>query len=411
MDGRSARPKGIALTERQRIAWLRLIRSDNVGPATFRDLINHFGSAETALAALPELSARGGATRSIRIATEGEAERELEAANKFGARFVGIGEPEYPPSLRQIDGAPPLLAVKGNLSAAVGPAIGVVGSRNASISGTKFAAMVARDCGCAGYTIVSGLARGIDTAAHRASLDTGTIAAMAGGLDQPYPPENAGLLEEIWNGNGLAVSEMPFGWEPRARDCPRRNRLIAGIALGVVIVKAATRSGSLITARLAGEFRRLVFAVPGSPLDPRCHGTNSLLKDGAMIVTAPSDIVEAVAPLSKPDRSPHLSSKSPTTAQRPVRHTCRRRARPRRRYFAFASRRNRSRPHRGCPRADACRDRRYHPTHRADACRGLPRPAGTGYRRTSTSPDGRARLSCNGRMRHYMRACRSPASM
>ena len=301
MDGRSARPKGIALTERQRIAWLRLIRSDNVGPATFRDLINHFGSAETALAALPELSARGGATRSIRIATEGEAERELEAANKFGARFVGIGEPEYPPSLRQIDGAPPLLAVKGNLSAAVGPAIGVVGSRNASISGTKFAAMVARDCGCAGYTIVSGLARGIDTAAHRASLDTGTIAAMAGGLDQPYPPENAGLLEEIWNGNGLAVSEMPFGWEPRARDFPRRNRLIAGIALGVVIVKAATRSGSLITARLAGEFRRLVFAVPGSPLDPRCHGTNSLLKDGAMIVTAPSDIVEAVAPLSKPD--------------------------------------------------------------------------------------------------------------
>ncbi len=161
--------------------------------------------------------------------------------------------------------------------------------------------MVARDCGRAGYTIVSGLARGIDTAAHRASLDTGTIAAMAGGLDQPYPPENAGLLEEIWNGNGLAVSEMPFGWEPRARDFPRRNRLIAGIALGVVIVEAATRSGSLITARLAGEFGRLVFAVPGSPLDPRCHGTNSLLKDGAMIVTAPSDIVEAVAPLSKPD--------------------------------------------------------------------------------------------------------------
>ncbi|KQV31769.1 DNA processing protein DprA [Rhizobium sp. Root1203] len=300
MDGRSARPKGIALTERQRIAWLRLIRSDNVGPATFRDLINHFGSAETALAALPELSARGGATRSIRIATEGEAERELEAANKFGARFVGIGEPEYPPSLRQIDGAPPLLAVKGNLSAAIESAIGVVGSRNASISGAKFAAMVARDCGRAGYTIVSGLARGIDTAAHRASLDTGTIAAMAGGLDQPYPPENAGLLEEIWNGNGLAVSEMPFGWEPRARDFPRRNRLIAGIALGVVIVEAATRSGSLITARLAGEFGRLVFAVPGSPLDPRCHGTNGLLKDGAMIVTTPSDIVEAVGPLSKP---------------------------------------------------------------------------------------------------------------
>lgn len=301
MDALSARPKGIALTERQRIAWLRLIRSDNVGPATFRDLINHFGSAEAALSMLPELSARGGATRSIRIATEAEAHRELEAAQRFGARFVGIGEPDYPQALRQIDGAPPLLAVKGDLSVLKRPAVGIVGSRNASISGAKFAAMIARDCGRAGYVVVSGLARGIDTAAHRASLDTGTIAAMAGGLDQPYPPENVGLLEEIWNGNGLAVSEMPFGWEPRARDFPRRNRLIAGISLGVAVVEAAVRSGSLITARMAGEFGRLVFAVPGSPLDPRCHGTNGLLKEGAMIVTSPEDVVEALAPLSQPD--------------------------------------------------------------------------------------------------------------
>ncbi len=301
MDTLSARPKGIALTERQKIAWLRLIRSDNVGPSTFRDLINHFGSAETALAMLPELSARGGAPRSIRIATEAEAHRELEAAQRFGARFVGIGEPEYPQALRQIDGAPPLLAVKGDLSAASRPAVGIVGSRNASISGAKFAAMIARDCGRAGYTVVSGLARGIDTAAHRASLATGTIAALAGGLDRPYPPENVGLLEEIWNGNGLAVSEMPFGWEPRARDFPRRNRLISGISLGLVVVEAALRSGSLISARLAGEFGRLVFAVPGSPLDPRCQGTNGLLKDGAMIVTAPEDVVEALAPLSGPD--------------------------------------------------------------------------------------------------------------
>jgi DNA processing protein len=301
MDALSAKPKGIALTERQRIAWLRLIRSDNVGPATFRDLINHFGSAEAALSMLPELSARGGATRSIRIATEAEAYSELEAAQRFGARFIGIGEPDYPQALRQIDGAPPLLAVKGDLSVLNRPAVGIVGSRNASVSGAKFAAMIARDCGRAGYAVVSGLARGIDTAAHRASLDTGTIAAMAGGLDQPYPPENVGLLEEIWNGNGLAVSEMPFGWEPRARDFPRRNRLIAGIALGVAVVEAAVRSGSLITARMAGEFGRLVFAVPGSPLDPRCHGTNGLLKDGAMIVTSPEDVVEALAPLSQPD--------------------------------------------------------------------------------------------------------------
>jgi len=301
MDALSAKPKGIALTDRQRIAWLRLIRSDNVGPATFRDLINHFGSAEAALSMLPELSARGGATRSIRIATEAEAYRELEAVQRFGARFVGIGEPDYPQALRQIDGAPPLLAVKGDLSVLNRPAVGIVGSRNASISGAKFAAMIARDCGRAGYTVVSGLARGIDTAAHRASLNTGTIAAMAGGLDQPYPPENVGLLDEIWNGYGLAVSEMPFGWEPRARDFPRRNRLIAGISLGVAVVEAAFRSGSLITARMAGEFGRLVFAVPGSPLDPRCHGTNGLLKDGAMIVTSPEDVVEALAPLAQPD--------------------------------------------------------------------------------------------------------------
>jgi DNA processing protein len=297
----SARKTGIALTDKQRIAWLRLIRSDNVGPATFRDLINHFGSAETALSMLPELSQRGGATRSIRIASEQDALRELDFADRFGARFVGIGEPDYPPALRQIDAAPPLLAVKGNLSVGTRPTVGIVGSRNASISGTKFAAMIARDCGRAGYSVISGLARGIDTAAHRASLDTGTIAAMAGGLDQPYPPENLPLLEEIWNGAGSAISEMPFGWEPRARDFPRRNRLIAGCALGLVVVEAATRSGSLITARLAGEFGRLVFAVPGSPLDPRCHGTNGLLKEGAMIATGPEDIIEALAPLSQLD--------------------------------------------------------------------------------------------------------------
>ena len=299
-DG-SAKRTGIALTERQRIAWLRLIRSDNVGPATFRDLINHCGSAENALAMLPELSARGGATRAIRIAGLQEAERELEAAHRFGARFVGIGEPDYPPALRQIEGAPPLLAMKGDLSAATRPSVGVVGSRNASISGAKFAAMIARDCGRAGYTVTSGLARGVDTAAHRASLETGTIAVLAGGLDQPYPPENVPLLDEIAEGAGLAVSEMPFGWEPRARDFPRRNRLISGISLGVVVVEAAERSGSLITARMATDFGRLVFAVPGSPLDPRCHGTNGLLKQGAIVTTGSADVIEALAPLSQLD--------------------------------------------------------------------------------------------------------------
>ena len=176
-DGSAGR-RGIALTDKQRIAWLRLIRSDNVGPVTFRDLINHFGSAETALEMLPELSRRGGSTRAIRIASREDAERELALAARHGARFLGIGEPDYPPLLRQIDGAPPLLAVKGNLAIATDPAIGMVGSRNASISGAKFAAMLARDIGRDGYAVGSGLARGIDTAAHRATLETGTIAAM-----------------------------------------------------------------------------------------------------------------------------------------------------------------------------------------------------------------------------------------
>ena len=301
MGSDSARRKGIALTDRQRIAWLRLIRSDNVGPATFRDLINHFGSAEAALDALPELSRRGGSTRAIRIATVADAEREIETAQRFGARFIGIGEPDYPSALRQIDAAPPLIAAKGDLSVANLPSVGMVGSRNASISGAKFAAMMAREIGRAGYSIVSGLARGIDAAAHRASLETGTIAAMAGGLDQPYPPENIDLLDQICSGRGLAISEMPFGWEPRARDFPRRNRLIAGVALGVVVIEAAARSGSLITARLAGEFGRLVFAVPGSPLDPRCEGTNGLLKDGATVTTKPQDVLQALAPISELD--------------------------------------------------------------------------------------------------------------
>jgi DNA processing protein len=314
MSNAGAGRNGIALTERQRIAWLRLIRSDNVGPATFRDLINHFGSAETALDMLPELSRRGGSTRAIRVASAEQAERELAAAHRFGARFLGIGEPDYPPHLRQIDGAPPLLAVKGDLAAATTPSLGIVGSRNASISGAKFAAMIARDVGRAGYSVISGLARGIDTAAHRASLETGTIAALAGGLDQPYPPENIGLLDEITEGRGLAISEMPFGWEPRARDFPRRNRLIAGVSLGLAVVEAASRSGSLITARYAADFGRLVFAVPGSPLDPRCHGTNGLLKDGAIVTTEASDILDALAPVSRIDFF------TPPRAEEPAEH-------------------------------------------------------------------------------------------
>nr|AID69675.1 DNA processing chain A [uncultured organism] len=291
--------RGVPLTDRQKLAWLRLIRSDNVGPATFRDLINHFGSAESALEHLPELSRRGGAGRAIRIASLAEAETEMEAAIKFGAIFVGIGEPDYPPALRRIDGAPPLIAACGDLALATRHTVGMVGSRNASISGSKMAARLSREIGNAGYVIASGLARGIDTAAHQASLETGTIAALAGGLDQPYPPENLALYREICSGAGLAISEMPMGWEPRARDFPRRNRLIAGVALGLVVIEAAERSGSLITARRAADFGRLVFAVPGSPLDPRATGTNNLLKEGAIVTTGSRDVLDALQPLSR----------------------------------------------------------------------------------------------------------------
>jgi DNA processing protein len=178
--------------------------------------------------------------------------------------------------------------------------------------------MIARDAGAAGYVITSGLARGIDTAAHRASLETGTIAALAGGLDQPYPPENVGLLQQITAEAGLAISEMPFGWEPRARDFPRRNRLVAGISLGVAIIEAASRSGSLITARYAADFGRLVFAVPGSPLDPRCHGTNDLLKQGATVTTSTADVLEGLAPLSRDDLFSRLNAREPAVEHAPA---------------------------------------------------------------------------------------------
>jgi DNA processing protein len=287
------------LSDAERLAWLRLIRSDTVGPATFRDLLTHFGSADAALEAVPDLARNGG--KNIRLATIADAEREFAAAEAAGARFVAICEAEYPAWLRAIDSAPPLLAVRGDGGCLARPAIAVVGSRNASIAGRKFAMQLAAGLGEAGFSVASGLARGIDAAAHTASLASGTIAVFAGGLDRPYPPENIGLATEIIERGGAHVSEMPMSWEPRARDFPRRNRIISGIAVGVVIVEAALRSGSLITARLAGEQGRLVFAVPGSPLDPRAGGTNQLIRDGATLVTSVEDIVADIQPmLSRP---------------------------------------------------------------------------------------------------------------
>ena len=292
----TAAPAGPRLSDRQRLSWLRLIRTPNVGPSTFRDLINRFGSAEAAIEALPELALSGGLTRSIRIPAVAEAEAELEAAQAAGARFVAVGEPDYPPVLRNMDYPPPLLAVRGNAAVFSLPPVAIVGARNASLAGIKMARMLASDLGREGYGVISGLARGIDTAAHEGSLATGTVAVLAGGLDQPYPAENIELCNAIAE-RGAVVSEMPFSWEPRAQDFPRRNRIIAGLSLGLVVVEAAKRSGSLISARLAGELGRLVFAVPGSPLDPRAAGANGLLKDGATLVTETADITAAVAPL------------------------------------------------------------------------------------------------------------------
>lgn len=287
----------LRLTDRQRLNWLRLIRSENVGPVSFRTLINRYGSAEAALDALPELALRGGAARRIRIASQADAEAEILSAQRHGARFVAIGEADYPPMLRMMDAPPPLLAVKGNAATFTLPSVAIVGARNASIPGMQFTRIIANTLGHEGFAVVSGLARGIDATAHQASLDTGTIAVLAGGLDRPYPPENIALCGQIAE-RGAVISEMPFGWEPRAKDFPRRNRLVAGLALGLVVVEAAKRSGSLISARLANEMGRLVFAVPGSPLDPRAAGANQLLKDGALMVTEAADILDSLTPLA-----------------------------------------------------------------------------------------------------------------
>ncbi len=295
MDQRT--PVTTHLNEAQRIDWLRLIRSDNVGPRTFRSLINHFGSARSALDRLPALAQRGGAARPARICSEQDAQAEIAASNRIGVSLLAPGETGYPPRLAALEDAPPLLAVRGTPEALMRPMIAVVGSRNASGAGLKFAGAIARDLGDAGFVIASGLARGIDQAAHRASLASGTVAVLAGGHDRIYPPEHEDLLTQLLDAGGAAISEMPVGHVPRARDFPRRNRLISGTSLGVVVVEAAHRSGSLITARVAAEQGREVFAVPGSPLDPRAAGTNDLIKQGATLTTGASDVIDAVEPI------------------------------------------------------------------------------------------------------------------
>ena len=282
-----------ALNDRQRLACLRLIRSDNVGPVSFRELINHCGGAEQALEALPDLAKRGG--RSIKICTKAAAESELERAAKAGATPVFTIEPGYPALMAVVESPPPMLYLKGRHDLMARAAIAIVGSRGASAAGQAMARQFATKLGLAGFAIVSGLARGIDGVAHEASLATGTIAVVAGGIDVLYPPEHADLRDRIAS-QGCLVSEQPPGYVARAQDFPRRNRIISGMAHGVVVVEAARRSGTLSTANWARDQNREVFAIPGHPMDPRAEGTNDLLKKGATLVTAPGDVIDALAP-------------------------------------------------------------------------------------------------------------------
>lgn len=295
------------LTGAQRLAWLRLIRSENIGPVTFREMLNQFGGAEAALEALPELSRRGGRTRALRICTAEDAAKELAAAETAGARLVALDETGYPPLLAIVEAPPPLLYMAGRAGLLDRPTIAIVGARDASAAGRKISGQIARELGAAGMVVASGLARGIDTAAHEGALATGTVAVVAGGIDVSYPPENAALQKRI-AAEGVLIAECAPGLEPRGKDFPRRNRLISGMSLGVLVVEAAMRSGSRITADYAREQGRAVFAVPGNPLDPRAGGTNQLLKDGAGLVTGAADILGRFnLNAAPPAASPHLA--------------------------------------------------------------------------------------------------------
>lgn len=286
-----------ALSEAERLDWLQLIRSDNVGPVTFHALIAKFGTASRALAALPDLIRGSTAKRAVRLAKREVAERELAAATRHGARLIAACEPDYPEALAALPDAPPLITLHGQLGLLHKPCVGIVGARNGSTNGRRFAAQLASDLGAAGLTVVSGLARGIDTAAHEGALATGTVAVIAGGIDVVYPPENAALMARIAAEGGAVVAEQPFSLKPQARHFPYRNRVISGLSRALVVVEATVKSGSLITARLAGEQGREVLAVPGSPLDPRSAGPNGLIRDGATLITGAGDVLAALGPL------------------------------------------------------------------------------------------------------------------
>ena len=281
------------LSPQERLAWLRLIRSERVGPVTFYQLVARFGSASKALDALPDLARRGGRKNDFIPFPQSRAEDELAQIEKHGGVLLTPRDADYPIGLSEISDAPPVITVLGRRDLLYNKMLAIVGARNASLNGQKFTRRIAQDLGQAGITIISGLARGIDTAAHGASLETGTIAVVAGGADVIYPKENTKLYERIIS-EGCLIAESPWGTEPLARHFPRRNRIISGASLGTLVVEASLKSGSLITARYAGEQGRDVFAVPGFPSDPRAQGPNSLLRDGAILTEKADDIISTL---------------------------------------------------------------------------------------------------------------------
>jgi DNA processing protein len=296
----------IVLSEQERRAWLRLVRTPNVGPVTFKGLLQRFGSAQTALDNLPRLARRGGG-EPLRVPSDADVLRELDALARKGGRMIAACEPEFPPGLAALDAPPPVIEVLGHVALLARDAVAIVGARNASALGRKFAERMARELSEAGLLVVSGLARGIDAAAHDGSLAGGTAAVLAGGVDVIYPPEHEALYKRIV-AQGVVVSEVPLGTSPLARHFPRRNRIISGIARGVVIVEAAEGSGSLITANYALEQGREIFAVPGSPLDPRARGTNRLIREGATLTESVDDVFAVLRPIlghgfADPERS------------------------------------------------------------------------------------------------------------
>jgi DNA processing protein len=283
-----------ALSDSEKRDWLRLARTQNVGPVTFATLVARFGSAAAALEAVPRLARRGGAT-DFKIPSGSDADREIEALAELAGRFIASCEPDFPAGLAALDPPPPVIAALGHAALLSRDMIAIVGARNASALGRKFAANLACALGQLGLVIASGMARGIDAAAHEAALARGTCAVLAGGVDVIYPPENTVLYNRI-RAEGLVISEMPMGESPLARHFPRRNRIISGLSCGVVIVEAAEGSGSLITANYALEQGREVFAVPGSPLDPRARGANRLIREGATLTESADDILSVLGP-------------------------------------------------------------------------------------------------------------------